>query len=55
MLYLLAKLEKNDLVETELNLFLKLLCEEWKCVCVRVCFSVKEMKMSIMHGCVDTS
>lgn len=27
------------------------------CVCVRtcVCFSVKDMKMSIMHGCVDTS
>lgn len=53
MIYLLAKLEKNDLVATKLNLFRKLLCEEWKCVRVR--FSVKEMKMSIMHGCVETS
>lgn len=40
MIYLLAKLEKND-------------CEEWKYVWV--CFGVKEMKMSIMHGCVDSS
>lgn len=53
MIYLLAKLEKNDIEATELNLFLKLLCQEWKCVWV--CLSVKEMKMSIMHGCVDTS
>lgn len=28
MIYLLAKLEKNDLVAAKLNLFCKLLCEE---------------------------
>jgi len=51
MIYLLAKLEKKYLVATELNLFFKLFCEEWKCVWV--CFSVQEMRVSIMHGCVD--